>query len=119
MALLLLFFQIEKAGDLLLDYGILGIVLVGVVFIAIHMYKSITENCKEWKTIAKEQLQNNYDTHLEQNKINQTLISIRERDVLQNRDWNKLLEAKISELPKNIRAELRAELLKHNLNEKS
>jgi len=113
---LLLIFQIEKAGDRLVDYGILGIVLIGVSFIAYRMYQAISENMKEWRTIAKEQLKNNYDTHIEQNRINQSLITIRERDVEQNRDFNKFMEAKISELPKHIRSELRSELLQQSVN---
>jgi hypothetical protein len=113
---LFLIFQIEKAGDRLVDYGILGIVLIGVSFIAYRMYQAISENMKEWRTIAKEQLKNNYDTHIEQNRINQSLITIRERDVEQNRDFNKFMEAKISELPKHIRSELRSELLQQSAN---
>jgi hypothetical protein len=119
MALLIMFFQIEYAGDRLVDYGILGIVLIGVSFIAYKMYQSITENGKEWRTIAKEQLKNNYATHIEQNKINQSLLEIRERDVQQNRDWNKFMEVKINDLPKNIRSELRSELNEYKINKTS
>ena len=109
-------FQLENASNRLLDYGVLGIVLVGICFISYKMYNKINADGTEWRNVAKTQIDHNYKTSIEQNRINQRLIDIRERDTQANRDFHKLLEIKINNLPKELRAELKSEINEQKIN---
>lgn len=110
-----LFFQLENVSNKLLDYGILGIMVIVIGFIAFKMYNKINDDQKEWREIAKTQLNHNYKTNIEQNSINQKLIDIRERDVQENRDFHRLMENKMDQFPTEVRTQLRSELLEHKL----
>jgi hypothetical protein len=116
--MIFLFFQLENIYDKLLDYGVLGIVLIGVCIISLKMYNKINEDGTEWRNVAKNQIDNNYKTNLEQNRINQRLIDIQERDTQSNREFHTMLELKMNELPKEVRAELKSELNEQNINRK-
>ena len=112
----LLLFQLENASHKLLDYGVLGIALVAICFISYKMYNKINDDGAEWRNVAKTQIDHNYKTNIEQNRINQRLIDIRERDTQANRDFHKLLEIKINNLPKEVRAELKSEINEQKIN---
>jgi len=117
--MILLFLQLENASDKLLDYGVLGIVLIGICFISYKMYNKINDDGAEWRNVAKTQIDHNYKTNIEQNRINQRLIDIRERDTQANREFHIMLEHKMNELPKEVRAELKSELNEQNINRTS
>lgn len=113
--MMIIFFQLQNVSDKLLDYGILGIMVIVIGFIAYKMYNKINDDQKEWREIAKTQMNHNYKTNIEQNSINQKLIDIRERDVQENRDFHRLMEAKMDKFPREVRTQLKSELLEHKL----
>ena len=109
--LMIIFFQLENVFVRLLDYGVLGIVLIIVGYFAFKMYNKINEDQKIWREEAIKSRQDLIDLTVKQNELNTTLIQIRQNDV---KDHNKHfydIRKKLENLPSDLRKELSVELL--------
>ena len=108
MFLYLLLFQlpIEGAANKLLDYGVIGIMIIFLAFIAFKFYQKIDENSKEWKQQAKDMAEKYTSLNIAQNENNKELIRIRNQDVTQNKEHQEKVERKLDELPEKILKEI-------------
>lgn len=109
--MLLLLLQLENASNRLLDYGVLGVVLVFIGFFAYKMYMKINEDQKIWREEAIKSRDDLIDLTIKQNELNSKLIEIRERDVDDQRTNFYSIQKKIDNMPESIRKELSVDLL--------
>lgn len=103
--------QFENATNKLIDYGILGIVLLFVAFFAYKMYEKINEDQKIWRNEAIESRKDLIGLSIKQNELNSRLIDIREKDVEQNKENFHDIKKHLEKLPENIRRELQVDLM--------
>jgi hypothetical protein len=103
--------QVEAAGTKLLDYGIIGIALVFVGFFAWYLFKKVEKDGDLWRAESSKMNDNFITLVTEQNKTNQRLIDIREKDVAQNKDFHDSMKKSVEDLP----AQTIRELKYHNL----
>ena len=98
--------QIEQGATRLLDYGLAGIGLMAMGFLVWYLLKKSDENSKEWKEESKKMSGNFVTLVTEQNLTNQRLIDIRERDVVQHKEFYNELKKEIGEIPRKTISEL-------------
>ena len=79
-------FQLDSATNKLVDFGIIGVVLIFVAFMAYKMWIKINEDQIIWRNEAIQSRQDLTGLMQKQNEINQDLISIRREDVNQNKE---------------------------------
>ena len=79
-------FQLDSATNKLVDFGIIGVVLIFVGFMAYKMWIKINEDQIIWRNEAIQSRQDLTGLMQKQNEINQDLISIRREDVNQNKE---------------------------------
>lgn len=96
-----------QAASRLLEYGVLGVFVILISFIAFHFYKKIDDNSNEWKDIAKKMSDNYTNIVLEQNMQNKKLIQIQRETVSQNQYFHKDISAKVDGLPDLISKEIK------------
>lgn len=103
-------FQIQDAGLRLLDYGILGIMLVIVGFFAYKMWQKINEDQNIWRNEAIESRKDQTKLMEKQNELNQALLNIREKDVEQHKNQFHDLKKMVEKLPDEISDKLKINL---------
>ena len=106
---MLYFLQIENASNKLIDYGILGVVLIFVGFFAYKMYNKINEDQKIWRDEAIQSRKELINLSIKQNELNNKLIDIRQKDVDQNEKNFYDIRKQLDNMPESLRKELKAE----------
>lgn len=106
--------QLEKASEKLLDYGLLGIVVIALAFFLFKMWEKINADQAMWRTEAIESRKAFIDLSTQQNLTNQKLIDIRERDIDQEREHHDFVKKKLEDMPLAVRRELKNELNHRN-----
>ena len=99
--------QIEKISNVLLDYGVLGVILIAVAYFAWHLYKTQQTYADEWRKEAKEMTTAVVDISKEQNKINQRQVDIQEKQTIQTKEFYDALNIKMDEMPEKLIKEWR------------
>lgn len=105
-----LFFQLENASTRLLDYGVLGVVLLFIGYFAYKMYNKINEDQKIWREEAIKSRDDLIQLTIKQNELNSRLIEIRKQDVDDQRTNFYSLQKKLDNIPENVRKELSVDL---------
>jgi chromosome condensin MukBEF ATPase and DNA-binding subunit MukB len=119
MTFFYIFFQLENVTNKLLEYGILGIILISVAFVAYKMALKINADQEVWRNEAIEGRKDFVHLSQQANENSKALISMRERDVEQNREHHKMIERKLDGFPKEVREELRIELMEQKMHRTS
>jgi hypothetical protein len=101
------FFQIDKALSALLEYGILGALLIFVGFFAYKMYIKINEDQKIWRNEAIASRKDLTNLMVRQNELNSTLINIRQKDVDQNKENFHDIKQHLERLPEQVAKEIK------------
>ena len=104
-------FQLDSATNKLVDFGIIGVVLIFVGFMAYKMWIKINSDQEIWRTEAIESRKELINLSLKQNELNTKLIDIRERDVDLNKDNFHAIKQRLDEIPEKVRKELQVDLL--------
>lgn len=105
---------INEISEQLMDYRLIGMLLLVAGFVIYYLNKKSEENATTWKKMALE-AQDNFvnisksfvEISKEQEITNKKLIEIRERDILQEREFHKNMERRIEHLPKEVAKEIR------------
>lgn len=85
-----------------LEYGLLG-ALVLVLFIVVrHLYDQTKETSKTWKEMAIKNQDSFIELSSKQNDTNQRLIDIREKDILEAREFRRELNRRMDEMPLKV-----------------
>ena len=105
-----LFFQLENESTRLLDYGVLGVVLLFIGYFAYKMYNKINEDQKIWREEAIKSRDDLIQLTIKQNELNSRLIEIRKQDVDDQRTNFYSLQKKLDNIPENVRKELSVDL---------
>ncbi len=108
--MLILLFQIPEAGSRLLDYGILGIVLLFVAYFAYKMYQKINADQEIWRSEAIQSRKELINLSVKQNELNSKLVDIREKDVEQNKENHHDIKRHLERLPEDVAKEIKANL---------
>ncbi|RRO19686.1 hypothetical protein [Flavobacteriaceae bacterium 14752] len=103
-------FQIEQAGNKLLDYGILGVVLLFIGFFAWKMYQKINADQEVWRSEAIQSRKDLIELSVKQNELNSKLVDIREKDVEQNKDNHNNIKRHLERLPEEVAKEVKINL---------
>lgn len=104
-------FQIQDVGLRLIDYGVLGIMLVVLGFFAYKMWQKINEDQNIWRNEAIQSRKDQTRLMEKQNELNQELLHIRQKDVEQNKDNFHDIKQELEKLPQEV-----ADKIKINLN---
>lgn len=103
--------QIDGALTALLDYGLIGILLVIVGYFAWHLYRIQEENSKEWKSEAKESSKAVYELTSKQNNINEKQLELQTQGNVQSKEFYDALNNKMDLLPEKILKEMQYQKL--------
>lgn len=85
--MILLPLQIENVGNSLLDYGVLGIVVVGIGYFAWHLFKTQQKYAEGWREEAKDMSKAFIELSAKQNSIAEKQADIQERQLVQTKDY--------------------------------
>lgn len=100
-----------------MDYGIIGIALVGITYAFWYLFKKQEKYSDGWKEQSEKMSTNFITLVTEQNKTNQRLIDIREKDVQQHKEFYESIKKDIQEIPSKTVKEMNynsLQNLKHN-----
>ena len=98
--------QIQQATTKLLDYGILGLALVFVGFFAWYLFKQQQRYAEGWREQSAKLSDSFVSISQKQNETNQRLIDIREKDVMQSKDYHEDIRRSVDAIPEKIIKEL-------------
>lgn len=105
-----LVFQLEAASNKLIDYGLLGVIVIGLAYFIYKMSEKINKDQEVWRNEAIKSREAYIELSTQQHLTNQKLIDIRQRDVDQQKEHHFHIKKKLEDLPQSVRLELRNEL---------
>jgi len=113
---MLLPLQIDQAATKLLDYGILGLALIFVGFFAWYLFKQQQRYAEGWREQSAKLADSFVDLTSKQNQTNQRLIDIREKDVMQAKEYHEDIRKSVDNIPEKIIKELNYQRLQISQN---
>jgi len=97
---------IDQAGSALIDYGLLGIILIGVAYFAWSLHRTQQKYADEWRKEASESSKAVIELSGRQIGIQEKQSEIQEKQNLQTKEFYDSLGKQVDELPSKIRREI-------------
>jgi hypothetical protein len=103
----LYFLNLTNAGSALIDYGVLGIVVLAVGYFAWHLFKTQQKYAEGWREEAKEMSKAFIELSAKQNAIADRQADIQERQVSQTKEYYDSVSKKISDMETRVIEEIK------------
>jgi len=103
---LIMILQADPVSGKFLEYGLLGALVVALFFVVRYLYLESKKDTQIWKDMALKSQENYITISIEQNKTNQKLIEIRQKDVEEAKEFRAEVTQRLNELPERILKEL-------------
>lgn len=99
--------QITNAGNALVDYGVLGIVVVGIGYFAWHLFKTQQRYAEGWREEAKEMSKAFIELSAKQNSIAEKQADIQERQLVQTKDYYDTMIKRVDDMEERVIKEIK------------
>ena len=103
---MIMILQADPVSGKFLEYGLLGALVVALFFVVRYLYLESKKDTQIWKDMALKSQENYITISIEQNKTNQKLIEIRQKDVEEAKEFRAEVTQRLNELPERILKEL-------------
>jgi hypothetical protein len=103
----LYFLNLTNAGNVLLDYGVLGVVVLATGYFAWYLFKTQQKYAEGWREEAKEMSKAFIELSAKQNAIADRQADIQERQVSQTKEYYDSVSKKISDMETRVIEEIK------------
>ena len=98
--------QIEKAGNVLLDYGLLGALVLALVYLAWHQYSKDQRLSDEYRKDAKQSNEKLMELSFRQTSLQEKQTELQEKQANQTKEFYDSIGKKIDEIPDRVMKEM-------------
>lgn len=102
----------EHVAPKLLEYGLLGVLVLVLGFVIWHLYKSKNDDVQIWKDMATKSHEQYIHLSIKQNETNSKLIDIREKDVEAGKEQRAKIIKDLEDMPAKVAERIKLDSLK-------